>query len=172
MIDSSFPGYPTQGGVFPGYSSNKDIKKDISDLQDSTKVLQPESWSEFNSYTTPGIYKVKLSANLIGDTNRDDTLSDADFTTLTGIIHTMEDVNDPFYDTNTDNLIDVVDVTMLTEIHNGYQDPEWYCLLIVSKSVSNKRVQTIISPIGNTVYRRQNNDGWSEWKVPEMPLNR
>lgn len=172
MIDSSFPGYPTQGGVFPGYSSNKDIKKDISDLQDSTKVLQPESWSEFDSYTTPGIYKVKLSANLIGDTNRDDTLSDADFTTLTGIIHTIEDVNDPFYDTNTDNLIDVADVTMLTEIHGGYQDPEWYCLLIVSKSVSNKRVQTVISPIGNTVYRRQNNDGWSEWKVPELPLNR
>lgn len=172
MIDSSFPGYPTQGGVFPGYSSNKDIKKDISDLQDSTRVLQPESWSEFDSYTTPGIYKVKLSANLIGDTNRDDTLSDADFTTLTGIIHTIEDVNDPFYDTNADDVIDVADVTMLTEIHNGYQDPEWYCLLIVSKSVSNKRVQTVISPIGNTVYRRQNNDGWSEWKVPELPLNR
>ena len=101
-----------------------------------------------------------------------DTLSDADFTTLTGIISTIEDVNDPFYDTNTDNLIDVGDVTMLTEIHNGYQDPEWYCLLIVSKSVSNKRVQTVISPIGNTVYRRQNDDGWSEWKVPEMPLKR
>lgn len=172
MIDSSFPGYPTQGGVFPGYSNNKDIKKDISDLQDSTKVLQPESWSEFDSYITPGIYRVKLSANLIGDTNKDDALSDADFETLTGIVSTNEDVNDPFYDTNLDDSINVADVTMLTDIHTDKQDPEWYCLLIVSKSVSNTRVQTVITPIGNTVYRVSNDDGWSEWKVPEMPLKR
>lgn len=172
MIDSSFPGYPTQGGVFPGYSNNKDIKKDISDLQELTKVLQPESWSEFDSYTTPGIYKVKLSTNLIGDTNKDDALSDADFTTLTGIVSTIEDVNDPFYDTNLDDSMNVADVTTLTEVHTGDQDPEWYCLLIVSKSVSNSRVQTVISPIGNAVYRVSNNDGWSEWKVPELPLKR
>ena len=109
---------------------------------------------------------------MIGDTNKDDTLSDADFTTLTGIVSGIEDVTDPFYDTNLNNLIDVVDVTMLTDIHTGDQDPEWYCLLIVSKSVSNSRVQTVISPIGNAVYRVSNNDSWSEWKVPEMPLKR